>query len=191
MKLGNRKLWDELISSQHQALLPWRDAHNIMLQMQSIATGDERVRELIRVFGSTYSASHASALCGALVIYVGQERQVERFGMLLDYFSMLRLRSYEPVIGTLISKTCFLIQRYHLIPEQQDILVHFCFATLDLCEQMSPEDWKSGRSLDLIDRTELILQNGLSHTTKSGQDGQLLIRRIERARAMAVTASRQ
>ncbi|MDP9113445.1 MAG: hypothetical protein M3O20_07160 [Acidobacteriota bacterium] len=88
-------------------------------------------------------------------------------------------------MGNLISKVSYIIQRDRLAVEQQGTLCQLCISAVEMCEQMPPDEWISGRLDDVLERTSLIAAHGLSPTTRQTPDALLLDKLLYRARAIS------
>ena len=181
--------WRDLFESENAPLLPWRDTYPMMLRMSGLCQTDEAAQNLITAFASTRSATFAAALCGALTEYASEPTRGERIALLLAFFEQLRLKSHFATMDTLISKISYVIQRDRLIVEQQQILCQLCISAVEMCEQMPPDEWISGRLDDVLERTSLIAQHGLSEITRQTPDAVLLDKLLHRARAISERAT--
>jgi hypothetical protein len=179
--------WESLARAERQPLFSWIHAYEIMQLMESVCLDEASAQLLISRFGSTHSVTHASALCGALVGLSGRTDGATGLRLLLSFFDELRFRCHLPTMTTLLSKVNYLIQRDQIVIASQGSLLELCLSSIDMCEQMSREDWSVGRASDTIEIVELISEYGLTDDVLQTRDGLLLPQLIARAKAMNQT----
>lgn len=182
---------ESLARAEREPLFSWIHAYEIMQLMESVCLDEASAQLLIARFGSTHSVTHASALCGALVGFSGRTDGATSLRLLLSFFDELRFRSHLPTMTTLLSKVSYLIQWDQSVVASQGSLLELCLASLDMCEQMSREDWIVGRAGTTIEIVELIREYGLTDDILQTQDGLLLLQLIARAKAMNQTIRRR
>jgi hypothetical protein len=87
-------------------------------------------------------------------------------------------------MDNLVSKVSYLIQRDRLLVKEQDTLLQMCLSALQICDQMSPDDWFLGRALDPIERVECIVKYGLTAKARRSDDGVMLLSFLRRSKEM-------
>ena len=127
---------------------------------------------------------HASALCCVLVEYAGKSGHGERIALLLEFFESLRFRCHLQTMDNLVSKVSYLIQRDRLLVKEQETLVQMCLSALQICDQMSSDDWFLGRALDPVERVECVVKYGLTVKTRRSAEGKVLLSLLRRSKQM-------
>ena len=175
--------WNRLKETEGQPLLPWSDYDLTDLMDEACAT-EADAAELIRHFGATHSAAHALALCGALARFADRSGPQPRISFLFEFFRVCRFRCLYGLMISLLSKVNYLIQRDRQTVQEQETLVDLCLSGLEMCEQMSQDQWYEGRAEVPIELVELIVQHGVSLPSRNEPRYALLVRLLNRSKKM-------